>query len=674
MLKSMDLSKLEVLPEQPDSYYYLVPQDAITHTLMKDCRQNAIWDMNISPSGRVYFSLCAELSEALHARLYEYLPATREFKECFKLEEKILQKDNAIRASKIHSSISFMNDGRIIMSTHTTSRAPQHPYWMVDGYYNHIWEGFQGSNILIYDPETGAVDNRGVPVPRETIYGGTYCKKNNSFYFAGMIKGHMYRLQIDTNELTDYGQTTEFGSFRFIEGVDGNIYTSTRSGRIYRINTTTDKVEYYQCRLPENDIPASKMNTQIGFATNGPDGKIYIAGVFAKSLYVFDPISGLLEDRGDFKPEGVLNPYAYKMDGIVFDNSNNLWFTIVLMDEIWQSRGVKLVKWDIFNGKKPIDIGFVGTPGRSMYCASEMHCHDDIIFISDSNHMFDPPGIIEIDISKITESGLTDNRIKSDDPALYICVENGGKAYPADDYEDQKSILMGYMSKINEHYSFLQKNPFDFQSKKLEVVRLWQILEPEYSKVKHLEYVGKDELIGYCGNDDKTYRFEIKGSTISEIEQYSGEIPSQMKVKVKSDIKLPSTPGRQYLAIPSASVKYKNDSIVVGSKDGFLAKITGDKVFSIGLAYTQGPVRSLCFSKQTGTVFGVAGHDEDLGNIFSYDDDNGIQWLGRCYVNSPVEPGLSMSNILTCMDINFNGTQIAIGSGDGLGCIYIYDI
>ena len=93
----------------PADAYRLIPQQGVTHTLFPpEVRHNAMWDFAVTDEGRVFFSLCAELNEALYARLYEYVPQTDTLQLHFNLEEKILQFDRAVRMSKIHSSICKM--------------------------------------------------------------------------------------------------------------------------------------------------------------------------------------------------------------------------------------------------------------------------------------------------------------------------------------------------------------------------------------------------------------------------------------------------------------------------------------------------------------------------------------------------------------------------------------
>lgn len=146
------------------------------------------------------------------------------------------------------------------MTTHTTAQSPVHPYWYPEPFYNHPFEGYPGSIILIYDPETGAVENRGIPVPHESIYGACYDQKRNSLYFTGYLRGHLYRYDLDTSYVRDYGQVTEFGSFRLHKAGDGNIYSASRSGNFYRINTDTQEIEelgiFFQ-RIMSHFLPVS---------------------------------------------------------------------------------------------------------------------------------------------------------------------------------------------------------------------------------------------------------------------------------------------------------------------------------------------------------------------------------------------------------------------------------
>ena len=101
----------------------LLPQSAIKGAFISaDDNRNAIWDMFVTKEGRCFFSVCAELYVHRSAGLYEYIYETNEIKCCFELDNMVLYEKDAIMPSKIHTSMSEMNDGRIIMTTHTTSQ------------------------------------------------------------------------------------------------------------------------------------------------------------------------------------------------------------------------------------------------------------------------------------------------------------------------------------------------------------------------------------------------------------------------------------------------------------------------------------------------------------------------------------------------------------------------
>ena len=108
----------------------LLPQSTVQCAFMdKSDERNAIWDMFVTKNGRCFFSACAELYVHQSAGLYEYIRETGEVKCCFELDKMVCYAEDAIMPSKIHNSMSEMNDGRHIMTTHTTSQSRVHPYW-----------------------------------------------------------------------------------------------------------------------------------------------------------------------------------------------------------------------------------------------------------------------------------------------------------------------------------------------------------------------------------------------------------------------------------------------------------------------------------------------------------------------------------------------------------------
>lgn len=89
---------------------------------------------------------------------------------------------------------------------------------MAEGYYQHLWEGFPGSHLLLYDPETGILENRGIPAPHETLYGGHLRPAAPRVLLRRHDPGHAYACSLDDNRVTDLGQVTEFGAYRWVTG------------------------------------------------------------------------------------------------------------------------------------------------------------------------------------------------------------------------------------------------------------------------------------------------------------------------------------------------------------------------------------------------------------------------------------------------------------------------
>ena len=104
-----------ILNEKPQEFFNLIPQTGVNHILIEELpTHNAVWDMVISPEGRVFFSACGESYVAEYARLYEYDFKNKKLIHHFDLEKKILLREECLRTSKFHTALSFMEDGRII--------------------------------------------------------------------------------------------------------------------------------------------------------------------------------------------------------------------------------------------------------------------------------------------------------------------------------------------------------------------------------------------------------------------------------------------------------------------------------------------------------------------------------------------------------------------------------
>jgi DNA-binding beta-propeller fold protein YncE len=125
------------------------------------------------------------------------------------------------------------------------------------------------------------------------------------------------------------------------------------------------------------------------------------------------------------------------------------------------------------------------------------------------------------------------------------------------------------------------------------------------------------------------------------------------------------------LAKVAAAAKL-GEKTVVGTKDGMLAVCNGDKVFGLGPAAYNGPVRDLAATPDGKKVYGVAGHDDDLGVVFSYDEEEGLRWLGHVTYAPPCEDGAYNLTTLSACAVSPDGKCLAVANCDRLGQILYY--
>ena len=139
-------------------------------------------------------------------------------------------------------------------------------------------------------------------------------------------------------------------------------------------------------------------------------------------------------------------------------------------------------------------------------------------------------------------------------------------------------------------------------------------------------------------------------------------------VTVPND-KIPSACGRRFKAVITADVKISSNRYLVGTLDGLLFLWDGENAFNLGCCPNcSGEIRKLCYCEKTSTAYGIAGSENDICIIFSYDDKNGVKYMGRAHFCT--DEGLFSSCNLSSIDVNQDGTRLAVGAYDEMGTVY----
>jgi hypothetical protein len=641
----------------------------------------ACWDGLLTPDGRVYIPAASELSIGEYVRMYEYTQSDNQFTELFYSKDVVMAPERTLTSSKFHFSLDVMEDGRIIGTTHTTDRAPSHPTWLFKQYYHHIWEGYPGSSLVIFDPKTNTPEHLGVIVPRETIYGGVYSAKDQSYYCLGLGRGHLYRYSFRTRRVTDFGQVTEGDTFGIHVGPDSNIYFATRTGFLFKIDVEKEELIDLNFEIshttghPGDAVAAT--HKSIACAVNIPDSSTFIFTVFSgEGLYSHDTTTGKTEYLGRLL---AVDKYCENFDGfecsygLALDRDNVLWYALTsyaygsVGGDYTARPGASLMRWDVLRGGKPECLGMLGTPDRAIATAPALmfDTHRDLMYIVGTNHGSDGLSVLSIDMKKYRPE-----MDKKGPPCTDEFLFSGASRY--------REMEEGY---AQDHLISSANTPF-LQTQELIPVKLWRSCKPEHSRVMGLAWFDETTLCGVCGDLEPMYAFSISDQgKLLEFKPLDDVKESQAKwlqenmlpgeLQFEKELELPSCGGRRYKAVASAVTKWNGGREIVGTLDGMLSVVDGDSVFSLGSAVPNGPVHCLAVDQDQSVCYGVGGDPESLGSIFRYDDKNGLKELGTIFYDGGEGRSSSLSTEFSSIVVNPVSGKLAIGARDRLGVVYI---
>ncbi|MEF3303477.1 hypothetical protein [Paenibacillus sp. GYB003] len=358
---------------------------------------NAVWDFVRSPNGRFFISVCGENEKPLTALLYEYDPETGNLRLMFDVADIWIVHPEQMPPSKIHTSIDFLPDGKLIMATHNTAPARSHKQWMYEQHYEHPWEGYPGSILMIVDPDTNAVQVKGIPVPRESIYGGMLGNDPRYYFFLGYMRGHLYRLDLETNEVRDYGKVSEFSSCRLVKDAKGRFYGSSYTGSIWRFDPEKEEVE--DLKLQFESPNGTKHRRQFIFALHTPRNTILMCDNMDGEMIELHPETLEVTRHGPIRLRDNVPSGTYGIGGLAADENFVIYYGLKTYGEEYSP--IRLVRWDILNGGEPENLGLVSPGGKDSQYVCEMIFDDNgRLHMADVCGQFSPY-ILAVDVKRL---------------------------------------------------------------------------------------------------------------------------------------------------------------------------------------------------------------------------------------------------------------------------------
>jgi len=675
---------------------------------------NCCWDGVLSPDGKFYYTLSSEAGKYDHAKLVRYNYENNSIDECMYVGSVANTKTRLMPHSKLHTSINFRPADnkcgyQVIATTHNTDKAPQHPEWMPFALATDMWEGFAGSHIIVYDPDTGKSESWGIPVPRETIYGAKYDPAHDRLYMIGFMRGHVYSFDCKTRRVTkDLGKAAEVFNYRLSLAPDGNIYSCTKSGEYYRINTEKNILEdlHFQVPMYPGALSNNTWYRYLAAARPHPSGKfMYMTNCSAWDMFAYDFETGEIYSVGRTRPkDGYFPQYdemGYSVTAFCIDKDGVLWYEQTCSITNYHGELIRLpayrsrlFRWDIENGKEPECLGILAVPGRMRGICVEMEYDEvnDRIYTVDHGQGFGAKGPCALCID------LAEFRRHMYEPGPIFEGEGVRPRQITQEEADRAEARR----KSGAGEEVTEANPFlAFPIRDAYPIRLWNnVLRPEDSMVigmcwdeKGILHVvtGESPEPGVpCPLDEAKYVFRIRGRELRGRMEYA-DLGEPYKEWLRANIypqpvtfdpaslaageRLPEVTGRRFRAYVTAEARWQDGRIFVGTRDAQCALVDeSGEVYALGNCSSNGPVRCLCTNAAKDKLWGVSGDQEELGYVFTYDDRHGLRQLGILNYNSIGWYRPTASNILSSVCLSPDEKTLAIGGADRLGTVHVIDL
>ena len=128
---------------------------------------NACWDGIVAPDGMFYFPISSETGVGMGSKLARFDYDQDKVEVVCSSDDAFLPSPRKLPHTKFHTSLNVIPrhalypevpndpmDYLIVGATHFSDKAKGHPEWLPIGHHNHVWEGFPGAQIMVFDPKT----------------------------------------------------------------------------------------------------------------------------------------------------------------------------------------------------------------------------------------------------------------------------------------------------------------------------------------------------------------------------------------------------------------------------------------------------------------------------------------------------------------------------------------
>jgi outer membrane protein assembly factor BamB len=294
----------------------MVDQNLITTRIIEDRPgHNVIYSAATGNDGRIYLGLSAEMdSPGTFARLICYDPAADRFEDIADLGKIIKQPKDSLRHphSKIHTSICIGKDGKVFAATHMTAPPAGEDFYHYWHVYNDPARCFQGSHLIIYDPNTKQVEDFGVVSPKGGCRWLTYNPEMEELYLTSFLTAHFIVVKLKTGEVKDLGRVSQYDFMGPCYSACGYAYTTDCHGFLLRYSPKDETIDKLPIKIPNSPWRNSDGNGVFHFVP-GPDKiKLYGVSAIGQNVFEFDPTAGeygQIRDYGTLYDEDKMGEY-----------------------------------------------------------------------------------------------------------------------------------------------------------------------------------------------------------------------------------------------------------------------------------------------------------------------------------------------------------------------------